>query len=92
MKKMNEEAIEKLKAEELEESIDELKESISETEEEIGVEVFVNVVEEENVREEEITEKIEKCKKFKREYVEKIEKLKQKLESPSFPSCEPTHQ
>ena len=70
-KKMNEEALEKMKAEELRESIDEI-------EEEIGIEMFVNVVEEESVEKEEIAEKIERCERLRNEYVKRTAKLKRK--------------
>ena len=60
------------------EKTEKLKESISETEEEIGVEIFVHTIEEEETKEKEIIAKIARCKRLKQEYSDKIMRLQQR--------------
>ena len=45
--------------------VEELRASIDEIEEEIGVEVFINVMDEEGVKEREISEKIKRCEELR---------------------------
>merc|ERR1712080_669594 len=70
--------------------VEELRASIDEIEEEIGVEVFVNVVEEEGVKESEISEKIRRCEELRKKYVEKTTALERKSpgESSAFKKVE----